>query len=356
MTTILDSRSGVKPEIMIDPSIFSSHGDIEIFAGEGQTDKNNIRLTLYDGSIVKHWYWGNLAFDLATMKLAKPKIPILDAHNTDRPLGYSINANFEGKFTLDGKFLKNSDIANKRKNELEEGFPYEASLRFDMNKSQIQLVRENETAEVNGRQLAGPGAVIRRAIIMEGSMCVFGALNNCKTENFENVLERFSERNNKMAEVIKVTLESFEKDQPEIFKQIFDKGKADGEKKERDLFTKLVEACGDDAGLTIEMYKSGKMPEEAMAERNKRLAEANKKLAEQLSKKAAEKVDPAKIEFSDEQKKSAAEKQTEDKTDDELKAEFAASKDLQEEFGIVDAYLAYIKAEKNGQVSTGKEK
>lgn len=355
MTTAIEDKREVKPEIMNDPSIFSFNGGIEIFAGDGQTDKNNIRLTLYDGSIVKHWYWGNLAFELSTMKLAKAKIPILDAHNTDRPLGYSTGASFAGKFTLDGRLLKGNALATKRKEEMEEGFPYEASLRFDTEKTKIELIRENESTQVNGQTLAGPGAVMRNTVIMEGSICVFGALGNCKTENFENVLERFSEREKPMQNTeTKMTIESFEKDQPEIFKQIFDKGTAAGEKAERDYFDKLIANCGGDSALLAEMHKAGKSPEEALTERNVRLEKHNKELTELAAKNAGKKVDPAMQEFSDTQKADENKKPAGEKTEEQLKADFATSKDLQEEFGDVKNYLAYIKADKNGQVNLAK--
>lgn len=345
-------NNDIKDDVMIDPAIFSaSGGGIEVFAAEGQAEKDNIRLTLYDGSVVQHWYWGNLAFDLKTMKLAKSKIPILDAHDTDRPLGFSVSAIFEDKFILEGKLLKNNERAIQRKAELDDGFPYEASLRFDMAKSKIELVREGEAVEVNGHQLQGPGAVIRKAVIMEGSMCVFGALNNCKTENFENVLERFSERKNTMADA-KITLESFEKDNAEVFKQIFEKGKAEGEKTERDIFAELAEVCGKDQELLVECFKEGKTKIEALTMKTAKL-EKQRDDALELAKKASEKkeeVDPAKAEFTDEQKKeTAATKEDVDKTDDELKADFEASKELQDEFEKPEAYIAYICAVRNGQ-------
>lgn len=357
MPETIENKNTVKPEVLIDECVFSAGGGTELFALAGETEKDNIRLTLYDGSITKHWYWGNLAFELSTMRLAKPRIPILDAHDTDRPLGYSVSVNFDGQFLLEGKFLKNNLLAAQRKSELNEGFPFEASLRFDPSKTKIELIREGESTEVNGRTLRGPGAVMRKAVIMEGSMCVFGALNNCKTENFENVLERFSERKQKMTtdkEVI--TLESFEKDSPEIFKQIIDKGRADGEKSEREYFAKLMEVCGDDHGLLVEMHTNGKTPEEAMTERNKRLVEANKQLAEQLEKgKKVPVTDPAQLEFTDSQAAQPAAIDAGNKTDDDLKKDFAASKDLQAEFGSEAAYIAYVKAENNGQVNIGKK-
>jgi hypothetical protein len=346
---ILESK--IKPEVMTDPSVFSASGDIEIFAAGEKENKNSVRLTLYDGSFVKHWYWGKLAFDLKTMKLAKSKIPILDAHETDRPLGYSTAANFDNKFTLEGKFLKNSALAQQRQNELDEGFPYEASLRFDMNKTNIQLLREKESTEVNGKTFIGPGAVMRNAVIMEGSICVFGALNNCKTEKFENVLARFSERKEQMAEKTNFTVDTFKAEYPELHKDIFDAGIAEGEKKERTLFKSLKEICGDDAQLLSECFEQGKTEKEALQEKNKKLQKTIdefKAKRPEGKKEEPKKVDPALQEFSDEQKEQ--EKSEANKTEDDLKAEFKDSQDLQAEFGSEKAYLAFKKAEREGRV------
>jgi hypothetical protein len=353
---MLDNK--VKPEIAADPFVFSANGDIEIFAAGEQKEKDSIRLTLYDGSVIKHWYWGNLAFDLKTMKLAKKRIPILDAHETDRPLGYSTGASFDGKFILEGKFLKNNKLAAERNSEIEEGFPYEASLRFDMAKTNIEFVRENNSIEVNGKTLRGPGTVMRNAVIMEGSICVFGALNNCKTEKFENVLARFSERTEQMSDKKELTLDTFKAEYSQLHKEVFDAGIAEGEKKERDLFKELKTACGDDAALLVEMYEQGKTSQEALMEKNKKL---QKQIEEFRNRKPDEKkegqknVDPAVQEFSDQQRETKAGENTE-KTEDDLKAEFKASADLQAEFGSEEVYLAYCRAEKNGQVRNKTKK
>jgi hypothetical protein len=148
---------------------------------QGAGDKDRFRLTLYDGTINQHFYWGNLGFDLKTMKLAKESIPILADHDNNKRLGFSDRASFAGKFVLEGPSLRN-DLAAAIQKEATAGFPFEASMRFDPVKSKIEYIKDGQTATVNGRTLTGPGALITNAMIMEGSVCTFGALAGCKTE------------------------------------------------------------------------------------------------------------------------------------------------------------------------------
>jgi len=252
-------------EIPQDAMTFHMEGGECQFA-EGE-DKENLRLTLYDGSIVKHWYWGNLAFDLASMKLAKKKIPILADHDTSLRLGYSTGASFEKKFILEGKYLKNSADAAKIRGDSQEGFPFEASLRFDPAKSRMTFLKEGEQTEVNGRVLKGPGTLIENAVIMEGTLCTFGALNNCITESFERTSDMEP----------KLTAETFAQQSPEAYRKITEGARAEGIQEERERFAKFAETFADDPAFLVEQFQKGATLEEATAAQ---LAKLKKEMAE----------------------------------------------------------------------------
>jgi hypothetical protein len=162
-----------------------------IFA-EPETDSNKVRLTLYDGSVVKHWYWGNLAFELAGIKLRKTPLPILFQHDVNQRIGFAQKTIINNKFTIEGEFLS-SEIAQNIRRDAKDGFPFEASLKFDPARTNILKVADGEKIEVNGRTLKGPGTVMKSAEIMEGSICVFGALDETKTEifNYDGKKSRF---------------------------------------------------------------------------------------------------------------------------------------------------------------------
>jgi len=170
------------------PFIFTMQGAVE-FATDGDEGKNKVQLTLYNGSIVKHWYWGSLAFELATMRMAKKRNPILFTHDTNQRVAYSDSVSFEKKFTMAGTFL-NNPIGQQIKSEMADGFPFETSLRFDPARTNMLKVAEGEKVEVNGHTMRGPGTVMKNTLVQEGSICVFGALKDTNSEAFE-ILEDF---------------------------------------------------------------------------------------------------------------------------------------------------------------------
>ena len=209
---------------------FEAAGQVMFAEGE---DKNKIQLMLYDGSVaVGPWYWGNMAFELSSMRLEKKRIGILDSHDTNKRLGFSTGATFEDKFTLEGKLLSNQD-AQRIKSDAAEGFPFEASMRFESAKAKIEFIKEGQQTEINGRVLKGPGTVIRNTIIKEGSVCVFGAMNNCKTKIFEQENKAMGKEEDKKDAM---TAEKFEKEYPEIFAEVVKTAKEEGAKGVREEF------------------------------------------------------------------------------------------------------------------------
>lgn len=342
-----------------DKSIFQFGGSFECF-GDGDEDKQNIRLKLYDGGIHAHWYWGNLAFDLKTMKLAKRRAPILIDHDTSQRAGVGNKAVKDGGFVLEGQFLKTSEAAQEVRLQAIEGYPFEASLRFDPSRAKIVQVGEGDTHEINGRTLKGPGTAIYNTVIMEGSIVTFGALAGCATEVFDESKQEGSN----MTETSEMTLDTFRAEHTELHSKVFSMGKAEGEKNERDLFAAIAKACPD-AELASKCYIEGKSALEAATAYGEKVGKENADLKVKLAKTptAPAKVDPdaaANAEFiasdqSDAHDKSEQSAQPE--TEDALRKEFAASADLQKEFGEdgADNYVAFKKAEKAGQVRILKQ-
>jgi hypothetical protein len=142
---------------------------------EGKTPKLN--MTAYSGKVIKgHWYWGDLVFSLDGIKMAAPKIPVLEEHYTDARIGFTsrlIKSNEEG-LRVDPektKFLEN-DVANKFIKDSSEGFPFQSSVYI--RPIDIQRLGPKESMEVNGFTFKGPGTVFLKSEIKEVSVCVFG--------------------------------------------------------------------------------------------------------------------------------------------------------------------------------------
>lgn len=332
------------------PCIFAQGGPVEFADDDQQEEKNRVRLKLYDGSVVKHWFWGNLAFELATMRMRrKTRNPILYSHDTNQRLAYSTSASFDGQFVLEGEFLKKSQKAAEIKQDIAEKFPFEASLRFDMDRSTIVLVKEGESVEVNGHQLKGPGALIKDAMIMEGSVCVFGALKNTKSVIFE--------RANIMPET-ETKIESaamFAEQYPKLHDEIVTAAKAEGmaegvdkgQKEVRELFAEFAEKFGDDPALCVEQFKASATIEAAVAAQNEKLKAKNKELAEKSAQQQqTTTVDPAVQEFSDTQTEGQEQQNTNQTPEEKYTAEFNESADIRAEFrGDLVSYKAFRAAE-----------
>ena len=339
-------------DIAQDPSIFSMSGEVEFAAKDDPSKGQNIRLKLYDGSINQHWYYGALAFDLATMKLEKRTVPILHEHETYSRLGIGKKATFDGEFILEGPLLKSSDKAKEIKAQADEGFPFEGSLRFDPDRAKFVKVAEGDVHEINGRTMKGPGYAIYNTIIKEGSVCTFGALKGCRSNVF----------NDQEKEHTMLTLDKFKADNEALYKEVFALGQAEGQTKgeanERAIFAELRDACGDDDTLLVACYADGKTVGDAFKMRAAKMKEANDALVAELAlaKKAPKKpADRAADEFSDAEKVqqaaelarvNAAKGDTFDAkaaSDDELKAHFQATQDLKDQFSCADAYVASVK-------------
>lgn len=147
------------------------------FAEGEEGKKPKLNMTAYSGKVIKgHWYWGDLVFSLDGIKMAAPKIPVLEEHWTNARIGFTsrlIKSNEEGlKVDPDKtKFLDN-EVANKFIKDSSEGFPFQSSVYI--RPIDIQRLGPKETMEVNGFTFKGPGTVFLKSEIKEVSVCVFG--------------------------------------------------------------------------------------------------------------------------------------------------------------------------------------
>jgi len=356
-----DNRLDIKDDGTTAPvkaCVFAEKSDV-LFAEGGTEDDNDngFRITGYSGGIIKdHWYWGNLAIDLEGAKFAKGRIPVLQEHFTSSPIGFSTKQEITDRVTVEGRFLPN-DNAQSLRADMKAGLPMEASLYCPP--AVIEYVKEGSSVKVNGRTLKGPGAVFRRSVIKEVSMCVFGYDSDTRSSAMAGKREvKFSlyQENNIMAKEKeeKLTIESFAREYPDLHGEITEKAKAEGlaegKKAEQDRFESLREACGGDNDLLAECFAGGLTTADALKKRAERLAEANKKLSEEnkeLKKNNTDRVDPAATEFSDEaadpDKQTAFDEKT--ATEEQLKEHYQKTAALQDEFHSEGAYLAYVKKE-----------
>ena len=340
--------------------IFNEQSEVTFADVEG--GGNSFKILGYSGKIIRnHWFWGNMAIDLSGLKFYKKRLAVLESHSKYSRIGFTTKQEIKDDVRFEGEFLDNEN-AQAMKKDIKAGFPMEASLFCPP--SIIERVLDGASVKVNGHTLKGPGAVFREAIIKEVSMCVFGLDTNTKSvalaaESNQEVKFNLLETNIMAGENTIESVEKLAEQFPEFYAEIVAAGKAEGVKEgilERsDLFAALQEACGDDKELLVQCFTENKTPSEAAKLRAEKLGKENSELTAKVTELQKEKpaVEAAQTEFSDQATAPAGGDQTEtgSASDEVLKKEFAASKDLQAEFGNdVESYIAYKQADANDQV------
>ncbi len=154
---------------------------------DGEDKPMRIQMTAYNGKIIKgHWYWGDLAIDLSGIKFGSGKFPILENHDTARKVGFH-----NGKPDIEDNKLElvpekthlvDTEAANEFARLSSDGFPYQASIYAKP--TEIQRLMKDETTEVNGFTMRGPGTVWRKCEFKEASVCVFGWDSSTKSSAF----------------------------------------------------------------------------------------------------------------------------------------------------------------------------
>lgn len=232
---------------------------------EGEAKKPSLEMLAYSGGIIKnHWYWGDLAIDLEGMSFPKKKFPLLEDHDTSKKLGFIKKLSIENNqlTVVDAEFIDTPESIKFRESSAQ-GFPYEASIYAKP--TQIQQLAENETAEVNGYTMKGPGTIWRKSIFKESSVCTFGYDSNTKSAAMaeaEDVIIEYgenqvgSEKFTNKEDTEKMDLEKFKSECPEEFAklqaQITEQVTSQFAADKKQLEDKLAAAVADNTKLSDE--------------------------------------------------------------------------------------------------------
>ena len=127
---------------------------------------------------IEHWYWGRIVHDFDGMQLRKDRCPIDWRHDECVELGFadSFEVTDDG-LQLSGSLivLEENDRADQVHKRGKAGMPYEASIDWIGDGSELEYIPEDVTTEVNGRQFAGPGYVARKWPLRAAAICPYGA-------------------------------------------------------------------------------------------------------------------------------------------------------------------------------------
>lgn len=143
------------------------------FAKGVEGDTGRFRMVAYTGKPMQHWLWGNVIVDLAGLKLPAQKMPALRQHTSDRIVGFSQKITKDGALVVEGVFSGVTEDGLEVGKLLEEGFPWQASI--GIGEGVTEFVKEGQEVEVNGAKLRGPGTVFRKSVLNEVSFVTLGA-------------------------------------------------------------------------------------------------------------------------------------------------------------------------------------
>ncbi len=154
-------------------------GPLDLAAGDAPPVA---KILARSGEAIDHWYWGKLCHDLAGMELLKPRVPLDYCHDPAEIIGFAEGWETEsGNLTCSGTLLtaespRAAEVAAMSR----AGVPYEASISFQP--LAIEELSERQVATVNGRQVEGPAAIVRRWQLRGLAVCPRGADPNTRTE------------------------------------------------------------------------------------------------------------------------------------------------------------------------------
>jgi len=334
-------------------------------------EKPKFKMNAYSGDVIpNHWFWGNLIIDIAGIKLPKKKMPVLQDHFTEKIVGWSekIKKGDDGVL-IEGNFAESTQSGQEAMALAKEGFPWQASVYIPP--SSIEDVSEGTKVEVNGRKLKGPLTIFRKTELKEASFCALGADSNTSAEalkdsgNIQVPITNTKKGGNKQMD--ELTMEILKKDHgdlvvalsaevskgitidnfPEDVAKLKEEASKVASKAERERILGIFgQAYGEDMKAKFEKIVGPDANMEAL------MAFAQEKAKQDiLAKMTAEAPESAGAGDGDEGNLSKL------TGEEKWKAEFAESKDLQDEFGgSVDRYLAFKKAEGEGKVRILKSK
>lgn len=169
-------------------ALHCSVGEFQLGEHGEQAKSAPFKMVARSGEAINHWYWGKIVHDLSGMQLHKQRLPIDYEHDGREVIGYANRFDFaSGDLEVSGALTpyKDSDRAAEIIYKASQGVPYEASINFGGGEIALEEIPEGFTTQVNGREFAGPGVIVRKWNLRGIAVCPYGADMNTST-NFSN--------------------------------------------------------------------------------------------------------------------------------------------------------------------------
>jgi hypothetical protein len=160
-------------------------GPMQFAETQGDTSVFPFTMTARSGDPIQHWYWGRIVHDMDGMVTRKESVTVDYAHGYDDVIGYAnqFDAGPEG-LKVSGALV--SVAANDKADEVyrkgKAGVPYESSIDWEGEETELEYIPEGVSTEVNAKQFEGPGFVVRKWPLRAIAVCRYGADPQTKTQ------------------------------------------------------------------------------------------------------------------------------------------------------------------------------
>jgi len=171
-------------------------------AGGGEGKLPTFRMEAYTGGAMRLAYWPYpLVVDLAGITIPAQSLPIRFNHDPDTGVGHTTRVAIEGgSLIAKGVVSRDTEQAREVVSSAKKGFPWQASIGASV--VQRELIPEDQSVLVNGRELKGPVYVARKTILGEISFVDLGADTNTSVKVAAKAKETFTMKKAKNPEEV----------------------------------------------------------------------------------------------------------------------------------------------------------
>lgn len=313
--------------------------------------KGEFEMVLYTGAPFSgHWYWGDVYLDVKGFKPVRQDVPACHNHIRDLLAGATRSFSSDpatAQIRATGKFLEGTDeqepTANKIRRRIDQGYPYQCSGTWVP--THVERVLEGGVGTVNGRQVRGPCAIFREFDCREASFTETGwdpmtsAVAAGEGGGTVAVEEIIINQESKTMSASAPQTPAPTTPAPATLPLIKQLAAAFGDSRAIELIAAKPQATGP-ADFVAELMADLTTVRASLDKATKDLATEVAAHATTKNELAAAKAAPVVITArGDPEQPKKPQPAGEAKTEEQLKADYAGSKELQAEYGSVEVYV-----------------
>jgi len=160
-------------------------GSVELTAAEpaqGDTPAKlpRFKMNVYNGGAMRVDYYGSVVIDLAGLSIPDRAVPVHRDHDVGKIVGHGEARIEGGRVWIEGEISGTGEAALEVVGNGKNGFPWQASI--EAAPLRVEEIKAGAQAQVNGKPVSGPIAVIRRSELKGASFVSLGADSSTRAQ------------------------------------------------------------------------------------------------------------------------------------------------------------------------------